>query len=44
MLGIGIIGVGDMGSKHARIIADYIPKAKVVAVMDMYKVSVKIFR
>ena len=34
MLGIGIIGVGDMGSKHARIIADYIPKAKVVAVMD----------
>jgi myo-inositol 2-dehydrogenase/D-chiro-inositol 1-dehydrogenase len=34
MLGIGIIGVGNMGSKHARIINDYIPKAKVVAVMD----------
>ena len=34
MLGIGIIGVGDMGSKHAKIITDYIPKAKVVAVMD----------
>ena len=34
MLGIGIIGVGDMGSKHARIIADNIPKAKVVSIMD----------
>ena len=34
MLGIGIIGVGDMGSKHAQIITDYIPIAKVVADMD----------
>ena len=34
MLGIGIIGVGDMGTKHARIIADNIPKAKVVSIMD----------
>ena len=34
MLNIGIIGVGDMGSKHARIIADNIPQAKVVAIMD----------
>ena len=41
MLGIGIIGVGDMGSKHARIIADYIPKAKVVAVMDKSETCIK---
>lgn len=34
MLNIGIIGVGDMGSKHARIIADNIPQAKIVAIMD----------
>ena len=34
MLGIGIIGIGDMGSKHARIITNYIPQAKVVAIMD----------
>ena len=31
MLNIGVIGVGDMGSQHAKILTDYIPQAKVVA-------------
>lgn len=37
MLKIGIIGVGDMGSKHVRILTDYVPLAKVVAIMDKNK-------
>jgi len=34
ILRIGIIGVGDMGSRHAHIITNYIPHARVVAIMD----------
>ena len=37
MLNIGVIGVGDMGSKHVRILANHVPQAKVVAVMDKSK-------
>ena len=41
MVGVGIIGTGDMGSKHARIIANYIPQAKVVAIMDKSEERIK---
>ena len=41
MLNIGIIGVGDMGSQHAKILTDYIPQAKVVAIMDKSEERIK---
>ena len=34
MLNIGIIGIVGMGSRHAQILTDNIPQAKVVAIMD----------
>ena len=41
MLKIGVIGVGDMGSQHAKILTDYIPQAKVVAIMDKSEERIK---
>ena len=42
MLNIGIIGIGDMGTKHARIITNNIPKAKVVSIMDKSEDRIKV--
>ena len=33
-VGVGVIGVGDMGARHARNIRDEVPGARLVAVMD----------
>ena len=41
MINIGVIGVGDMGSQHVKILTDYIPQAKVVAIMDKSEQRIK---